>query len=39
MAIGKMRVRLGVVAAVGLVGIAALYTLATWGNLIFNQYH
>jgi hypothetical protein len=38
-AIGKMRVRLGVVAAAGLVGLAAAYTLATWGNLIFNQYH
>jgi hypothetical protein len=37
--IGKMRVRLGAVAAAGLVGLAAAYTLATWGNLIFNQYH
>jgi hypothetical protein len=36
---GKMRVRLGAVVAAGLVGLAAVYTLATWGNLIFNQYH
>jgi hypothetical protein len=35
----KMPVRLGVAATAGLVGIAAAYTLATWGNLIFNQYH
>jgi hypothetical protein len=38
-AVGKMQVRLGMAAAAGLVGIAAVYTLATWGNLIFNQYH
>ncbi|HYP41288.1 MAG TPA: hypothetical protein VEX13_13095 [Chloroflexia bacterium] len=37
--IGKMRLRLGVGAAVGLMGLAAVYMLATWGNLIFNQYH
>ncbi|HEX9989841.1 MAG TPA: hypothetical protein VGE45_15370 [Chloroflexia bacterium] len=38
-AVGKMQVQLGMVAAAGLLGLAAVYTLATWGNLIFNQYH